>query len=216
MNLHLEVEDAHFEYLRLQKGSIDDLSDDRRAWHAAYENDLAQQFDNIRPYLPATCWGLLDIGAGLGGIDVLIGRHYAEQRGEGKKGWPYVHLLDGVDDPPEMHLHRETFSNKRVARDFQIKNGLPSERFGYFGPADAWDTRPYDLVVSFGSWCFHYEPAVYLKKLLQPGGLHADSVLILDVRAGKPAWVNELDATFRRLAIIATRPKWMRIVYGRR
>lgn len=214
MNLHLEVEDEHFDYLRLQKGRLDEFSDDRATWHRMYEADLAQQFDNIRPHLPAVCWGFLDVGSGLGGIDVLIARHYAAGASVPRCAYPFVHLLDGVDDPPEMHLHRQTFSSKRVARDFHTKNGVPPERFRYFGPSDDFCARPYDLVVSFGSWCFHYEPAVYLPRLLMPGGLHSESVLILDVRTNKPEWEAELERTFRRVEVIATRPKWRRIVYG--
>lgn len=214
MNLHVTVEDEHFEFLRLQKGRLDEISDDRAAWHEAYEADLAQTFDGIRPFLPATCWGLLDIGSGLGGIDILIARHYAAaHRGpDPKKGWPYVHLLDGVEDRPEVILHRQTYNDMRVAKDFQVKNGLPPERFGFFGTREQFYPRPYDLVVSFGSWCFHYAPDAYLKTLRL--GLHADTVLILDVRATKPEWIAELDETFQRIAVIATRPKWHRVVYG--
>lgn len=214
MDLHLSVEDEHFEYLRLQKGSIEEFSDDRTMWQDMYEIALAEQFDNIKPFLPAKCWGLLDIGSGLGGIDVLIGRHYAAQHRGPKSGWPFVHLLDGIDDKPEMRLHRHTFNDMRVAKDFQVKNGMPSERFAYFGPAEQHYMRPYDLVVSFGSWCFHYEPATYLPKLLTGGGLHQDSVVIVDVRATKPEWIEQLDQAMRREAVISTKPKWLRIVYG--
>jgi hypothetical protein len=215
VNLHIDVRDEHFEYLRLQKGSLDELSDDRPAWQAAYEADLAQTFDAVRPFLPDTCWGLLDIGSGLGGIDILIGRHYAAKHRGPNSGWPFVHLLDGIEDRAEMIRHRHTFNDMRVAKDFQVRNGLPSERFGYFGTREQLYTRPYDLVVSFGSWCFHYEPQVYLPRLLAGGGLHDDTVLILDVRATKPEWVAELDRTFKRVAVIATRPKWLRMVYAR-
>lgn len=213
MDLHLQVDDEHFEYLRLQKGAIEEFSDDRGMWQNLYEISLAEQFDSIKPFLPAHCWGVLDIGSGLGGIDVLIGRHYRALHRGPSDGWPFVHLLDGIDDKPEMILHRQTFNNMRVAKDFQVKNGMPPGRFGYFGPKDQHYMRPYDLVVSFGSWGFHYPPSVYLPKLTG-GGLHSDSVIILDVRASKPEWVEELDRELVRQAVIATKPKWHRMVYG--
>lgn len=214
MDLHLCVEDEHFEYLRLQKGAIEQFSDDRGMWQNLYEISLAEQFDSIKPFLPPRCWGVLDIGSGLGGIDVLIGRHYRALHRGPSDGWPFVHLLDGVDDPPEMILHRQTFNNMRVAKDFQVKNGMPSERFAYFGPKDQHYMRPYDLVVSFGSWGFHYPPSLYLSKLTSGGGLHSDSVVILDVRAGKPEWVEELDRELVRQAVISVKPKFHRMVYG--
>jgi len=214
MDLHLRVEDEHFEYLRLQKGALDEESDDREVWHELYEISLAEQFDSIKPFLPAKCWGLLDIGSGLGGIDVLIGRHYAAQHRGPRSGWPFVHLLDGVDDKPEMILHRQTYNSMRVAKDFQVKNGMPSDRFCYYGTREQLYVKPFDLVMSFGSWCFHYEPAVYLSKLISGGGLHEDSVVIVDVRATKPEWIEQLDQALRREAVITTKPKWHRIVYG--
>lgn len=204
---HVVVGDEHFEYLRLQKGSLDQWAHDRAEWHRRYENDLRDTFEMIAPHLPDRCWGMLDIGSGMGGIDVLIGRHYEKICGR-----PYTHLLDGVNDRPVMTLHRHTYNDMRVAKDFQQKNGLPPERFGYFGTREQFYTRPYDLVVSFGSWCFHYPPNTYLRELMKGGGLHGESVVICDVRAAKPDWMEEL-AAFDRVAVIATRPKWLRCVF---
>jgi len=208
----LIVDDAHFEYLKIQKGNLEPFASDRHQWQARYERDLLRTFAEIRPYLPNVCWGFLDIGSGLGGIDVLIGRHYERRDG----GRPYTHLLDGIDDPPVMRLHRETFNNMRVARDFQLKNGLPGERFGYFGTREQFYRRPYDLVVSFGSWCFHYPPSTYLPELTKGGGLHSDSVVIVDMRRGKPEWVSDFWAAgFRSVALVRSSPKFERIVWSR-
>lgn len=213
MDFSLQVDDDHFEYLKLQKGRLWDISRDREMWLEQYENDLHGTFDGIKPFLPQTCWGLLDIGSGLGGIDVLIARHYAQ--GDPKKS-PFVHLLDGVNDQPVVRYHRHTYNDMRVAKNFQVANGLPPERFGYFTTATEVLPRPYDLVVSFGSWCFHYEPLQYLHLLTKGAGLHGGSVVIVDVRADKPEWVRQLDSVFTREAVIATRPKWSRCVYVRR
>lgn len=208
MDYSLTVEDQHFEYLRLQKGRLDKLAGNRAAWHRAYEADLRQCYEQIAPHLPPACWAVLDIGSGLGGIDVLIRRHY-----EAAGGGCYVHLLDGESDPPAVRLHRETFNDMAVARDFQKRNGLKAERFGYFTPKTEWVPRPYDLVVSFGSWCFHYAPAVYLPLLrgTQPG-----AVLIVDLRVGKPEWAAQLEDVYELVAVVGNREKWRRCVYRRK
>jgi hypothetical protein len=216
MNFKIEVDDDAFQYLRLQRGSLDKFAGDRGLWHNRYESDLRRNFENIAPFLPERCWGMLDIGSGLGGIDVLLSRHYSSKQAPVDRvhnGWPYVHLLDGVDDPPEMKLHRETFNSMKVAKDFQLVNGLPSVRFGYFAPSSHFFPRPYDLVLSFGSWCFHYEPDIYLPRLLSAGGLHGESVVIVDVRDSKTEWFEQLERRFQRVATIATKPKWTRCVY---
>lgn len=201
------VRDAHFEYLRLQKGSLFSLCHDRERWHAAYELDLWNTFSEIRNHLPPRCWGLLDIGSGLGGIDVLLNRHYGDD--------PYIHLLDGENDAPEMRLHRQTFNSMKIARDFLTTNGVRSDRFGYFTTGAQNLPRPYDLVISLGSWCFHYEPDTYLPLLLGGGGLHVDSVVIVDVRNGKVDYDLQLGRSLECVQIIRRERKYTRAVYRR-
>lgn len=209
INRRLIVSDEQFEYLRWQKGSLFDLSDDRERWQAAYEAELWQTYLEMQKHLPDPCWGLLDVGSGLGGIDVLLARHYADDQ-------PYIHLLDGEDDAPEMRLHRNTFNSMKVAREFQRANGIRMDRFGYFTTATSDLPRPYDLVLSLGSWCFHYPPDTYLPLLLSGGGLHLDSVIIVDVRNSRPIYEEQLAKSLERMAVIRTAPKYTRAVYRRK
>jgi hypothetical protein len=203
------VSDSQFEYLRLQKGSLSDLAHDRERWQAAYEADLQKTYTDIRKHLPAICWGVLDIGSGLGGIDILLTRHYSDSP-------PYIHLLDGENDEPRMRLHRHTFNSMRVARDFLVTNGVRPDRFGYFTTGTDNLPRPYDLVLSLGSWCFHYPPDDYLPLLLCGGGLHMDSVIIVDVRTRKPDYAQQLERRLERVAVISETPKYTRSVYRRK
>lgn len=203
------VSDAQFEYLRLQKGSLFELSQDRARWQEAYETDLRQTFREMQQHLPRPCWGVLDIGSGLGGIDILIARHYADNP-------PYIHLLDGEADAPIMRVHRRTFNNMTVAREFLTANGVRRDRFGYFTTATENLPRPYDLVISLGSWCFHYAPDVYLPLLLSGGGLHMDSVIVVDVRTRKSEYARQLARCLDRVAVIRETPKYTRSVYRRK
>lgn len=203
------VSDTQFDYLRLQKGSLFDLSHDRERWQAAYEQELYDTYRGIQKHLPDPCWGVLDIGSGLGGIDVLLTRHYADDP-------PYIHLLDGEDDAPKMRRHRQTFNSMQVARAFLTANGVRADRFGYFTTAAANLPRPYDLVLSLGSWCFHYPPDTYLPLLLSGGGLHMDSVLIMDVRNAKPEYEQQLAQSLERIAVVRHGQKYTRGVYRRK
>lgn len=207
MDYRMRVDPEHFEYLRLQKGSLDQYAGDFPAWHRAYEADLQATYRQIASFLPTECEAVLDVGSGLGGIDALIFRHYEVQ---GQR--PLISLLDGVDDPPVMRLHRETFNDMRMARNFLCKNGVSPLSIGYYGPGTTEFATKFDLVVSFGSWCFHYPPSYYLAAVR--AACKPTTVLVLDVRAEKPDWHEELErAGFEGWTHVAVKPKWSRVVF---
>lgn len=183
------VPDPAFDYLIAQRGALDDMRGDRRLWLAKYGEVLASEFQSIEPFLPPECDSILDIGGGMGGIDAILNDHYG--------GDCTVTLLDGVDDPPLMTKHRETFSHIGIAREFLEINGVKRVRSidANRPPAKAPDF--YDLVLSFKSWCFHYPPETYLE--LVTSGLISDrTVLIVDVRKDRVYdWVRALQPPFR-------------------
>lgn len=215
MNYEISVDDRAFEYLRIQKGNLDGYTHRRAEWQIKYEADIRATFEQIARWLPpgdpVERVGVLDVGSGLGGIDVLIRRHY-ERRGETIA----LHLLDGIDDAPVMNLHRETFNDMAVALGFQEANGLGGEAFRAWDAMEmrstsaAFDCK-FDLVVSFGSWCFHYPPSVYLKKIYR--ALAPGAVVILDVRRHKLEWMGQLEAPFDLITIVNAKPKWSRCVF---
>lgn len=189
----------HFEYLVLQKGKLADLAHDRTAWTRAYREALVKTYQSIAAVLPEKCASVLDVGSGLGGIDILLNRHFG--------GGLEVCLLDGEDDAPKMNLHRQTFNSMKVAEDFLRENDVT--RFSYYAADKLGDPRPFDLIVSFGSWCFHYAPAVYLEFV--KACCHKDTVLVIELRNDKLSWLRELNAVFAHDEIVRTR-KFTRLV----
>lgn len=201
MPASLIVEDHHFAYLRLQKGALSELTHDRAVWHAAYERVLTDDYAGIHPYLPATCSAVLDVGGGLGGIDALLVRKFGADC--------EVCILDGEQDPPVMNRHCQTFNDMGVAADFLARNGV--HKFSYRTPVDLGAPRPFDLVISLGSWCFHYEPKAYLgfvRACCRPG-----TVIILDVRKQKTEWMRQLKSTWQWVAVIHITHKRDRMVF---
>jgi SAM-dependent methyltransferase len=191
---NIVVTESAYPYLVAQVGAISDMRDDWQLWCRAYVDTLTSLYESIAPFLPKTCDAILDVGSGLGGINILLNEHYG--------GKCHVSLLDGVNDPPEVTLHSKTFSNSNVARDFLKLNGVEDLAFIDANSAKMSAPRYYDLVVSFKSWCFHYEPSRYLdfvKECTVPG-----STIIVDVRGGLKAcqmgydWQRELSAAFKR------------------
>lgn len=143
------------------------------------EREAAQYLEALRPVLdqrdpPAT---VLDIGCGLGLLDVLIAQAYMPTT---------VHLLDGSGDPARRsrgyRLQMEAWNDVDMAATMfraNVYSGTcPFARVHRPGEFDI----PADLILSSRSWCHHYPAAVYLasvKRSLAAGGL-----LVVDVRAG--------------------------------
>lgn len=198
------VDDNHFAYLSLQRGALADLAGDRAAWSAAYAQSLQDDLASMAAHLPARCRTLLDVGSGLGGIDVLLNRHYG--------GAVHVRLLDGLDDPAVVKLHRKTYNSMAVAADFLGRNGV--DYLGCYSTACAGapaDGPACDLIVSLQAWCFHFAPEAYLgfvQRRCRPG-----TVLILDVRADKPLWRMQLAEAFREVACARAARKYNRLVF---
>lgn len=197
--IDLTIEPSHFEYLSIQRGEVSDHRHDFKKWKKAYELSLLSIFESMRPILPESCRSILDIGSGLGGIDILLSRHYSGCR---------VHLVDGVDDAPVVQKHRQTFNNRRVALDYLRKNGV--ENCDLFAPTDTLVGR-YDLVVSFAAYCFHIEPAVYLDKLRELTDI--GSTVVFDVRTEKREWVAELIKAFGKPVVIDRGKKHVRLAW---
>ena len=80
-----------------------------------------------------------------------------------------------------MELHRKTFNHMGKTATFMRANGVP-EFFGY-SPEYARPKMHYDLVTSFGAWCFHLPPSDYLAFVNLAA--HARTRLIVELRKKK-------------------------------
>jgi SAM-dependent methyltransferase len=194
----LAIPQEAFPYLVAQRGALDDMRGDPGVWCTKYLDVIEAEMRLIEPYLPKRCASILDVGSGMGGIDALINEHYG--------GACHVTLLDGIDDSPTVELHRKTFNDMSIAARFLHANGVETMDWIDANDAHRSTSRHYDLVVSFKSWCFHVEPARYLD-LVHAGCIPGQTVLIIDVRRDKPAWLWELGTAFKLERQIFAGPK---------
>lgn len=194
------VKPEHFRYLYVQRGEVSDayktgFSD----WQMAYESSLDAIVRSMAPALPADVHSILDVGGGLGGLGVVLGRRYPSAG-----YW----VLDGASDGPEVRRHFETFSNAVVAADFLRSNGLTE--FGFYEPCDGFD-RTFDLVVSTAAWCFHIPPSVYLQRI--KAALAPRATVILDVRKWRGEWFDELRDAFGDYTVLERGKKHQRLAW---
>jgi hypothetical protein len=200
-----------YRFLVLQQGRLSPLHRDRIIWQKAYTAQLQEDYKLIAPHLPKLEPGIhhtLDVGSGIGGINVYISRHYKTEDVE-----MVPILMDGRKDEPTVVLHRKTFNDMRAAYEFHLANG------GTIYEVDA-NERPLlwplsdakaKLVTSLASWCFHYPPDTYLDFVR--ANLAPEARLIIDVRRDKPEWRTQLLDTFRWRASIHGSNKFERMVF---
>lgn len=182
----LTVSKREFTYLKAQRGDLDHLSGDYSTWLVAYREKLADTFFMIEKHLPATCDLSLDIGSGLGGINILLCQHYAEKLGK----VPRIHLLDG-DGSPQVRQHRLPFNDISLALNFLSRHGVRQVSFST--PQRFVEVGCFDLVISFAAWGFHIPVNEYLSYVLNH--IHEDTILVVDAR--RPRAVQEFREHFQ-------------------
>ncbi len=180
------VSDEAFDYLAIQRGRISRLRHDRERWLEALKASAFADYESLRRRLPKEKPRVLDVGGGLGLIEIILDRHYG--------GNLDVTICDGVDDPPKMISHDRTFSHAGVAQRFMWSNGFtgttsfctPSALMGALG-------HRFDLVLSIQAWGFHFPPEPMLAHVRRLAAHQAR--VIVDVRLGRD-WERQFQCTF--------------------
>lgn len=164
----MNVPDSCIEYIKLQRSGY---KDPRFEFKARME----QEYKTMKPFLSAECKTVFDIGAGVGGIDVLLNQHYTDA---------HFYLFDSaaISEKPIYGFDRgESFYNSSFATvEMMEENGV--EHFSLLDIAkdDISSFRNIDLVISLLSWGYHYPVQTYIEKvrnMISPTGR-----LIMDIR----------------------------------
>lgn len=196
MDTRLVISDLSFAYLYIQRGNISDLYGEE--WYKAYHDSLYELFDQIVANVPMV-HKVIDIGSGLGGIDVLLHKHFDCD----------IVLFDGEGDPSKVRKPYQTFSSRSHAGTFMKDNGVRS--YMYMSPQSLRVT-PADLVLSINSWCFHYAPSTYMNWADQCMTKH----MIVDIRNDGRAWRDQMEKKFGKGHVIRSYPKFDRVLYKRK
>jgi SAM-dependent methyltransferase len=197
------IEKKHFAYLVNQHGRVAHERGDFDRWKVAYEQSLQSIYDNIAPVLPARCGSILDVGSGLGGIDIHLHRHYG--------GGTRVVLLDGDNGDPNVVWSYAPHNSLSVGYDFLHKNGVTDVSGILPGYLHEWGGPPFDLVVSFAAYGFHIYPDLYLDHLRKV--IHDDTVIILEVRRAKTDWLKVLGGAFGVPRVLEKAEKYARLAF---
>jgi len=175
-----------------------------------FRKSIQRDFNDIAPYLPTNLGEVLDIGCGLGCINILINRHYENKRR------PHFFLFDKTSLGGSIYYgwsERGAFYNSlQLAENLLEQNGVQKENITLLEISDDGHVNSpegVDFVISLISWGFHYPVSTYLDwvySVLRPGGK-----CILDIRKGTNG-ENCLQTKFENLEIISERMTWARVI----
>lgn len=176
-----------------------------------FRRGVSGDFESIRSGLPAEAQVVLDIGCGLGGLDVLLYRHF---------GAPELFLLDKSHIDKGVHYGYggtgAFYHSFDVTEAFLRANGLSMDKVRFL-EADSELLRHgrvrFDLVVSLLAWGYHFPVSMYDEQVyvcLKDGG-H----LILDVRRDTGG-VEQLTRRYHIEGVLVDRPDRERILAVKR
>lgn len=199
---NVRLTERPYKYLVHQQGQFWDLKNEPQKWYRAYHTELQKTVDQIRTWCPHYPRTILDIGCGLGVVDMVMMKDVGS----------YCVLVDGEDGDGVARKYDQPFGSREVVSEFMDDNQVPTSLWEYRNPEQLEDRGLpiFELVVSLRSWCFHYPPEVYLwfvQKHVAPG-----TKIILDVRRSRN-WRDRLNAIWRDNYILEQHEKMDRICY---
>jgi len=173
-----------------------------------YNTDMWSEYISIKDQLPESAENILDIGCGIGGIDIYLYKHY--------KNSSNIFLIDksAIDD--NLHYgfkdQGSFYNSLLLTRTFLIENNVPEERI-FVQEANAENiiefNKQFDLIISLISWGFHYPVATYLKSAFDK--LKTNGMIIIDVRKDSNG-IEELKEEFKEVNIIKEFSKHFRVM----
>jgi len=169
----------------------------------SYFEQLQDDYNDIDNFLPVNAESILDIGCGLGGINLFISKKYRHNI--------KIMLLDKTKiDNSIVYNYRENasfYNSLPLAKIFLVQYGVPTTNITY-KECKSDNTIPYsnkfDIIISLLSWGFHYPLNIYLdqvEKLLKNNG-----ILIIDIRENSDG-ISQISNYFKSTPILLKQTK---------
>lgn len=172
-----------------------------------YRTRMLIEYEKLKSWLPLECMATLDIGCGLGGIDIELAR----QAGTG-----IIHLIDGDGTGQRkngLQKSDKPWGRVDLAHDFVLANTSPTVRVRGYMP---WNIPALvvDCIISLKSWGHHYPIDTYTdlaQRVLLPGGR-----IITDIRFGTGGAKFLRRRGFELIGKCNQTPKCERLVFEKR
>ena len=172
-----------------------------------YLKDILKDYESIEEYLPEVSKNCLDIGCGIGGIDLMLYRHYA--------GKTNLYLLDYSKTSEEIYYgfrdRGAIYNSLDLTGKFLQMNGVDENNIAICdvnkSNQEYLFSLKFDVIISLLSCGFHYPVSAYLDFIKKC----SSGIVILDIRKG--AGQREiLEANFSLVKTIADWRKCERLL----
>lgn len=175
-----------------------------------YRDRMQTEYGIIKPYLPEEVASILDIGCGVGGMDLLLARHYQPRT-------PRIYLYDKTKLASSVYYQFQQdgymfYNSLEVASRLMTENGINEQQFET-RDANQFDLSrlsEVDLCISLLSWAFHYPLDTYMNQVLEC--LSSQGSLILDFRHDTGGF-ESCRTHFKDVEIIQDKEKYRRAIF---
>jgi SAM-dependent methyltransferase len=196
----MNVPEICIEWIKLQRSGYKDIRQE-------FIENIEKEYELMKPYLPDKAELILDIGCGVGGIDVYIYNHYDV---------PHMFLMDSelVSREPIYGFDRGVsyYNSFDATKALMMANDVYN--FSLLNLDIRIDTiKNIDLIISILSWGYHYPIDKYIKQV--DTALSENGTLIIDIREGTDG-IREIKKYFPVVDIISNYNKSHRICVRRK
>jgi len=194
------ITDSMHKYIELQRTGYGKNADIAKC----YEGDICRTYESIKAYLPNDCSRVLDIGCGLGGIDLMVYGHY--------NGNVELNLFDYSKIDDKIHYGYQNigsiYNSLELSKEFLVMNGVDEHKIRIHNAENEFPIGRFDVILSILSCGFHYPVSTYLSKVKDS----LNGVAIFDIRKYSKQ-EDELRKNFNHVEVIAEYTKCHRTLF---
>jgi len=171
-----------------------------------YIADMEAEYLDIKNFLPSKVKNLLDIGCGIGGINIFLSQHY-------KSPETTHYCLDKTQTDTIYYGFKERaafYNSLEFTKDFLSMNGIKKINLLLANENNTIETNEnFDLILSLISWGFHYPVETYIDQAYTH--LNCGGHLIIDIRK-KTQGLEIIKDKFENIKTISETEKKIRIL----
>lgn len=162
-----------------------------------FYEDIEIEFNEFKKFLPKKVDNILDIGCGIGAINILLNNYY--------NNLINFHLIDKnyISNKIVYGFNRdntEAYNKLSVTKKFLKKNKIfKNNIYTYDIDRDKLKVIKYDLVISLVSWGYHYPLDTYLKYLRKSS--YDRTIFIFDI-ANEYISIKDVEKYFNNIEIV--------------